>query len=72
MKIILIIVISYLSLFANEQALHQDDNSTKTSYQSQKTIPQKTINFFNGIVDDFKEFAGHNKLIEPETKKKSN
>lgn len=72
MKITSIIVISYLSLFANEQVLHRDNNSTATTYQSQNTMPQKTINFFNGIVNDFKEFTAHNKLIEPETKKESN
>jgi hypothetical protein len=54
-----------LSLFAlDEQIVYQDANTTNSVPNDKNSIPQKTINFFSGIVDDFREFAADNNLID--------
>jgi hypothetical protein len=54
-----------LSLFAlDEQIVYQDTNTTNSVPNDKNSIPQKTINFFSGIVDDFREFAADNNLID--------
>lgn len=63
-KINVIALFFCLSLLADEPIVQQDTNTTNAAPNDKNTIPQKTINFFSGIIDDFKEFAADNNLID--------
>lgn len=63
-KINVIALFFCLSLLADEPIVQQDTNTTNAASNDKNTIPQKTINFFSGIIDDFREFAADNNLID--------
>lgn len=62
-KTYILLLSLYLTLLGQEQTVVQDTNAT-TNISDNNSIPQKTVNFFSGIVDDIREFAADNNLID--------
>lgn len=65
-KICTLLLLFCLSLFADKQTTLQDSNVSVTNSSSldKNSIPYKTVSFFGGIVDDIREFAADNNLID--------
>lgn len=66
-KIYLFLLLICLTILAEEQTVQQDTNTTantQSNISDKNSIPQKTINFFGGIVDDAKDFLFINKIID--------
>jgi len=65
-KIVILLLLFCLSLLADKQTTLQDSNITdaSSSTSNKNSIPNKIVNFFGGIVDDIREFAVDNNIID--------